>query len=259
MSAFLQDLRFAARALRKSPGFTAVALATLTLGIGANTAIFSVVDAVLLRPLPYPEPSRIVALFQNLPSQNVAQTGVSWLNYEQVAARSRSFDSIAAIRMHDFTLTGRGDPALVIGLTVTSNVFSVFRAKPLLGRAFEAGDDAPGSPSVVLLGERLWRERYGGDRGVLGTSVMLDDAPFTVVGIVADALRPPPANPRPDLWVALTHDPVFPDLRPRRGGHYLRLVGRLRSGATVASAESELAVLAAALAKEYPKENAGWG
>ena len=258
MTHFLRDLRFAARSLRKSPGFTAVTLATLTLGIGANTAIFSVVDAVLLRPLPCPEPDRVMAVFQANPSQNVPQNGVSFLNYRDFASRTGSFESLAASRMHDFTLTGRGDPELIVGLSVTSNMFAVFRAKPLLGRVFEPRDDALGSPPVAVLGERLWRERFNADPGVVGKSVNLDDAPFTVVGVVSNSLQPPPANPRADLWVPLAQDPVFADLEKRRGGHYLRLIGRLRRGVAPEAAQAELSTVAAALARDYPKENTGW-
>ena len=134
MSAFIADLRLALRTLGRSPGFTVIALATLALGIGANTAIFSVVDAALLRPLPFVEPDRLVAVTQNLPSQGVTGNGVSYLNYSDWAERTHAFKGLAAIRMHDFTLTGRGEPTLLAAGTVTGNTFPLLGARPLLGR-----------------------------------------------------------------------------------------------------------------------------
>ena len=143
VSPLRQDLRYAVRALRKSPAFTAIALATLALGIGANTAIFSVVNAVLLRPLQFPDPGRLVAFSQTLPSKGVTGNGVSFLNYSDFASRSRSFEQLGAIRMHDFTLTGQGEPALVVAGTVTGNLFGLLGTRPLLGRGLTAADEAP--------------------------------------------------------------------------------------------------------------------
>ena len=144
MGQFLRDLRFGARSLSRSPGFSAVALATIALGIGANTAIFSVVDAVLLRPLPFPGADRLVAVAQNQPSLGVTGNGVSYPNFADWSTRSRSFDELAAIRMHDYTLTGHGDPLLVTAGTVTSNLFRMLEDTPILGRTLAAIDDDPG-------------------------------------------------------------------------------------------------------------------
>jgi putative ABC transport system permease protein len=259
MNDFLADLRFGARALRKSPGFTAVALVTIALGVGANTAIFSVVDAILFKPLPFPEPERLVAVFQTLPTRGVAQNGVSYPNYADWASRARSFEDIAAIRMHDYTLTGGGDPSLVAAGTVTSNLFRMLRVRPLLGRGLAESDDAPGAPSVAVLGERLWRSRYGADPSIVGKSITLDDLPCTVVGVVSASFKTPPENPPEELWLPLSHDPVFGDLKQRRGGHYLRTIARLKKGVSIGQAEAELATIQGALDREYPKENEGWG
>jgi putative ABC transport system permease protein len=258
MHELTQNLRLALRTLVKSPGFTAVALATLALGIGANTAIFSVVDAVLLRPLPYPDPSRLVGVFQTLPRQNVSRTGISYLNYSDFAARARSFRELGAIRMHDYTLTGQGEPELVVGGTVTSNVFAMFQVRPLLGRVLSAADDAPEAPPVAVLGERLWRERFASDREIVGKTVSLDKQLSTVVGVLPAAFKTPPGYPPAQLWLPLTQDPVFNDLRQKRGGHYLTVVGRLAPGITIDRAQAELAAVAAGLARQYPKENEGW-
>jgi len=259
MSALLADLKYSARALVKSPGFTVVALLTLDLGIGANTAIFSVVNAVLLRPLPFPEPDRIVAVFQTLPKQGIDRNGISYLNYSDFAARARSLEHIAAVRMHDYTLTGAGEPALVIGGTVTGAAFSVLRRPPLLGRGITASDDTPGAPAVAVLSEKTCRERFGSDGGILGRAILLDAQPVTVVGVMPSEFRTPPDNPPAELWLSLTHDPVFADLRQRRGGHYLSVIGRLRPGVSLERAQAEMATIAGDLARRYPKENEGWG
>lgn len=258
MGSFVQDLRYGLRGLRKSPVFTVVALSTIALGIGANTAIFSVVDAVLFRPLSFPEPDRLVAVFQSSASLGVSQNGVSYPNYEDWAGSARSFEGLAAVRLHDYTLTGDGEPVLVVAGTVTSNLFSLLGAKPLLGRGLSPGDDAPSSPAVTVLGERLWRSRYGGDPAIVGKSVTLDDQPCTVVGVMPAAFKTPPESPPAELWLSLTHDPVFGDLRQRRAGHYLRIVGRLRKGVSLAQAQAEFDAIEATLNRQYPKENEGW-
>ena len=254
-----RDLRFALRSLARSPGFTAVALATLAFGIGANTAIFSVVNGVLLRPLPFPEADRLVAVYQTFPNQNVSNAGLSYPNYADLSAAARSFETLGAIRMHDYTLTGRGEPMLAVAATVTSNVFAVFRATPLLGRVLAAADDSPGAPPVAVLSEKLWRERFGGDPSVLGQSVLLDARPFTIVGVLPAAFRTPPESPPAELWTPLVQDPVFADLEERRGGHYLTVVGRLAPDAALPAANGEAAAIQTRLAHQFPKENEGWG
>ncbi|HEX4440746.1 MAG TPA: ABC transporter permease [Thermoanaerobaculia bacterium] len=259
MSYLTQDIRYAVRALRRTPGFTFVALATLAVGIGANTAIFSVVDAVLLRPLPYAQPDRLVRVFQTLPKQGIEQAGASFPNYADWAERTRSFEDIGAVRLHDYTLTERGEPALVVAGTVTSSVFRVLRARPILGRTLVASDDAPGAAPVAVLTEKLWRQRFAGDPRAIGRTVTLDRRPFTVVGVMPAAFTTPPEVPVPELWTPLSQDPVFADLRGRRGGHYLTLVARLANGRTLGEAQAELAGIAASLEKQYPKENEGWG
>ncbi len=258
MRHLLRDLRTAARMLRRSPGFAAVALATLAIGIGSSAAIFGVVDAVLLRPLPYGEPDRLVALQQTLPSRGIAQTGCSYLNYLDFA-RAKSFAALGAIRMHDFTLTGQGEPALVVGGTATANLFAMLRARPRIGRGLEPADGEPSAPAVAVLGDKLWRERFQADPAVLGRTVRLDEQPFTIVGVMPASFRTPPDVPPAELWTVLNRDPVFGDLRQKRGGHYLTVVGRLRDGAARAEAEAELATVAKSLARAYPKENEGWG
>ncbi|HEY6929635.1 MAG TPA: ABC transporter permease, partial [Thermoanaerobaculia bacterium] len=245
--------------LWKNPGFTAIVLTTIALGIGANTAIFSVVNAVLLRPLPYARPERIVAVYQANPSHGITSNGVSYLNYSDWAAQARSFEGLGAIRMHDFTLTGEGEPALVAAGTVTSNVFGLLGSTPLIGRGLIPSDDAPDAPPVAILTEKLWRERFGSNPAVVGRTVNLDLRPFTIVGVMPALFKTPPNVPPAELWTPLSKDPVFEDLRQRRGGHYLTIVGRLKDGVPIAQAHAELETVAQGLASQYPKENEGWG
>src|SRR5262245_8072338 len=259
MASLIQDLRFAARTLRKNPGFTAIVLATVALGVGANTAIFSVVNAVLLRPLPYAEPGRLVAVYQTLPREGVRNNGVSFLNYADWAEQTRSFETLAAIRMHDFTLTGQGDPLLVVAGTLTSNAFPMLGSRPILGRGLVPSDDAADAPPVAVLSEKLWRDRFGSDIGVACKVVQLDQRPFTVVGVMPAIFKTPPGAPPAELWTPLSKDPVFEDLRQKRGGHYLTIVGRLKDGVSMDAAHAELATIAQGLARQFPKENEGWG
>jgi len=259
MPDLIQDIRYALRALLRTPGFTAVALATLALGIGANTAIFSVVDAVLLKPLPYAESGRLVRVYQTLPSRGIDANGVSYPNYSDWAARVRSCEDLAAIRLHDYTLTERGEPALVVAGTVTSNVFRLLRARPLLGRGLVVSDDAPGAAPVAVLTEKLWRQRFAGDASAIGKTVTLDRRLFTIVGVMPDAFTTPPEIPLAQLWTPLSQDPVFADLREKRAGHYLTVIGRLAPGRTAPQAQAELAGVSASLERQFPKENEGWG
>ena len=161
--------------------------------------------------------------------------------------------------MHDYTLTGQGEPVLVVAGTVTSDVFRVLRGRPLLGRALVAADDAPGAPPVAVLGERLWREKFGADASIAGKTIRLDERLFAVVGVLPASYLTPPNDPPAELWTPLAQDPVFADLRQKRGGHYLTVVARLGEGVSIRRAEAELATIQEGLARAYPKENEGWG
>ena len=255
MSQLGRDLRFAARMLARSPGFTAVALATLALGIGANTAIFSVVDAVLLRPLPYGEPDRLVAVYQTLPSQGVSSNGASYPNYADWAAQTKSFESLGAVRMHDYTMTGQGEPALVAAGTATSNVFDLLRAAPLHGRGLLASDDDPGAPPVVVLSEKLWRERLrrrsgrGRQDGASGRADL--QRRRRDAGVVQDAAERAacrdldPARPGSGLLrpAREARRPLPDDRRPTRARRLARAgagrAGRRRRGARAAVSEGK--------------------
>jgi putative ABC transport system permease protein len=258
LETFLQDTRFAVRMLRKNPGFTAVAVLTLALGIGANTAIFSVVYAVLLKPLPYTNPDQLFTAFQANKQEGVPEDGCSYLNFEDWRAQNHVFSDMAGAVAHQLTLTGRGEPTVVNTSVVTPELFSLLDAKPLAGRIFFAADGKQGAPPVALVSEELWRGRFGGDPNIIGSSIDLDKRPFTVVGIMPAAFRTPFFNIPQGVWIPLVQDPLFSAFMPRRGGHFLPAIGRLKPGVSVAQAQAEMDAISERLAQEYPAENKGW-
>ena len=259
LEVIVQDLRYALRTLRKNPGFAAVAILTLALGIGANTAIFSVVNAVLLRPLPFPQADRIVAVCQTSERIGVLRNGVSFPNFEDWVQQNHSFDAMGAFHASDITMTGAGDPEIVPSAVVTSGLFSVLGARPVAGRLFIPSDDLPGAAPVVLVSERLWRERFNAAPDFVGKTITLNRQPFTVAGILPGDFQFPFETPPPDLWVPVQHDRNFRDLIPRRGGHYLSVIARLKRGVTRVQSEAELIGINSALIKQYPADDAGWG
>ena len=259
MGALIQDLRYGLRTLAKNPGFTAVAVLTLALGIGANTAIFSVVDAVLLRPLPYPEPDRLFTVYQTLPQDPAQNTGVSYPNYLDWTQQNQVFESIAAVRGNSLALSGQGEPTYIETGSVTASYFDVLRVKPLLGRTLQSSDDALDANAVVVMSESLWRARFAADPTMVGRTITLDQHPITVVGIVPAYFHPSVPDAAAQLWVPLRQDGVFSDMRARRAGHYLAALGRLKPGVTAAQAQSEMAAIEQRLAEQYPNENKGWG
>jgi putative ABC transport system permease protein len=258
LETFLQDTRYAFRMLRKNPGFTAVAVLTLALGIGANTAIFSVVYAVLLKPLPYANPDQLFNVFQAKPQEGVGGTGWSYANFAELREQNRVFSEMAGSQQHQLTLTGRGEPAVVNTSVVTPELFSLFGEKPLAGRAFFPEDGKPGAAPVVILSESLWRNSFGADPNVIGSSINLDKRSFTVVGIMPVAFRFPLLTESEQVWIPLVQDPLFGGWMERRGGHWLQVTGRLRPGVSMTQVRAEMDAMAARLAKEFPAENNGW-
>ena len=258
LETFLQDVRFALRMLRKNLGFTTVAVLTLALGIGANTAIFSVVYAVVLKPLPYAHSEQLVNVFAANAQEGIAGTGISYANFADLRAQNQIFEEIVATQFHQLTLTGHGEPAIVDTSVVTPELFSLFEQKPLVGRAFFPDDGKPGAPPVAVLGENLWRSSFGADPEILGRSINLDKRAFTIVGIMPAAFRFPTLTSAGQLWIPMAQDPLFGSWLSRRGGHWLRITGRLRPGISPGQVHSELTALSARLAKEFPAENSGW-
>jgi predicted permease len=258
LETFFQDTRYALRMLRKNPGFTAVAVVTLALGIGANTAIFSVVYAVLLKPLPFTNPDQLFTAFQANTQLGIAETGCSYPNFEEWRSQNHVFSELAGIVAHQLTLTGRGEPSVVNTSVVTPELFALLDVKPLAGRIFFPQDGKQGAAPVVLVSEDLWRGRFGADPKIIGTSIDLDKRPFTVIGIIPAAFRTPFFNTKQEVWIPLVQDPVFSTFMPKRGVHLLPALGRLKAGISVAQAQAEMDAISGRLAGEFPAENSGW-
>jgi predicted permease len=258
LETFLQDARFALRMLRKNPGFTAIAVLTLALGIGANTAIFSVVYATLFKALPYPHSEQLFNVFQQQTKDTSIQTGWSYANFEDLRRQSTAFVELAGAQRHQLTLTGQGEPSVVNTSVVTPELFSLFQVTPIAGRQFTAADGKPGAPAVVILSENLWRGTFGASPAIVGRSINLDKASYTVVGIMPTSFRFPQISQPDQIWIPLVHDPLFGPWMPRRGGHWLQVTGRLKPGVTLAQAQAELNGIAANLAAQYPAEDAEW-
>jgi putative ABC transport system permease protein len=251
MDTLRQDLAYAVRRLAHAPGFSFVAVATLALGIGANSAIFSVVHAVLLKPLPYPEPERLVMVSAVWEGKPVV---VSPLNFLDISAACRSFEGLSAVDGGGVTLTGRGAPARLEGSFVSASFFDVLGARPVLGRGFLPEENEPGRNKVVVLGHALWRGRFGGDPAIVGQTVQLNREPHQVVGVAPASLDYPAGA---ELWTPMEYDAVFRTLS--RGAWYLTVIGRLRPGVSVESARQEVATIAGRLAAQYPDQNQGVG
>ncbi len=255
---FAQDLRYGWRVLRKNPGFAVVAVLTLALGIGANTAIFSVVYAVLLKPLPYAKSDELFNVFEAQPQEGITGTGWSFMNFAELREQSHVFSEMAGVQKHQLTLTGQGAPAVVNTSVVTPELFSLFGEKPLAGRVFFSEDGKPGALPVVIVSENLWRGTFGADPKIIGSSISLDKRSFSVIGIMPAAFRFPFLTKSEQLWIPLVQDPLFGSWMNRRGGHWLQVTGRLKPGVSLTQAQAELDALSARFAKEFPAENGGW-
>jgi putative ABC transport system permease protein len=251
LETFLQDLRFGARTLFRSPGFAAIAILTLALGIGANAAIFSVVNAVLLRPLPWGDPDRAVMIWSKWTAFD--KTWVATGEVVDYRKRSQTLQEVAAWSAGQVNLTGDGEPERVSAASVSANTFSTLGVSPLVGRTFTAQEDLPSGPRLVVLGHGLWNRRYSGDPSIVGRSVLINGDSFEVAGIMPPGFVLPTdfQNPEPSqLWMPLQMDPAATD----HGSHGLYAAGRLKRGATVQQAADELHGIARAMTSEglYP-------
>lgn len=246
----LSDLQFAFRSLRKSLGFALVAILTLGLGIGASTAMFSVVQSVLLRPLPYAEPDRIVHVWEEGSAMGFPENTPAPANYYDWKAQSRTLGDMTALMRWAYTLTGDGDAARVEGLRSTAELFPMLGVQPLLGRAFTVAEDRADAPAVAVLSHGLWQDRFGGDRSVVGKTLSLDGVVTTVIGVMPAGFRV--AGYEADLWTPLA---LSPEDRARRDSHFLQVMARLRPGATLAQARAEMAGIARRLEQQYPDSN----
>jgi putative ABC transport system permease protein len=251
MDTIRQDIRYAFRRLVKSPAFTLVALMTLALGIGANTAIFSVVNAVLLQPLPYRDSHEIVGIFHVSDGQRAPMSGP---NFIDVKARASTLQDAAAYTRTSQILTGRGEPLGLAGARVSASLFDLLGVRPVVGRTFVAGENEPGRTRVAVLSHALWQERFGGDAAVVGTLVTLDGVPHEVVGVMPAGFSFPAGRV---IWTPLAYTDDL--LAKQRSAWYLTGVGRMRPGVSAAQVRAEVEAIGGQLAAQYPNSNEGLG
>src|SRR5580658_6662815 len=249
----LQDTRFGIRMLRKSAGFTAVAVLTLALGIGASTSIFSVVNAVLLGDLPYKDPGRLAMIWGTNAHRGSDESPVSPGDYFEWKQKDSSFQDIAASYDNEVTLTGTGNPQFLIGYDFSANYFSILGVAPELGRTFAAEEDRPGAPKVVVLSDKLWRSTFQADPAILGKPITLDGERYSEIGIMPRAFDYPPGV---QLWMPIAlPDSAASDYHH----HYVRVMGRLKPGVSVAQAQAQMTTLALQIGAEQPTTDAGNG
>jgi putative ABC transport system permease protein len=235
MKALLQDLRYAGRLLLRSPGFTLLAAITLALGIGANAAIFSVADAVLLRPLPYPDSGRLAIVYSQFPSMGFDHFWVDPVEFTEYHERNQSFSSLGAYRTFFVNVAGRDEPVRAQGAVASAGLLSAMGVPPELGHTYTPAEDLPNVEKVVVLSDALWRRAFGADRGILGRRIKVDGQDRTVIGVMPRGFTV--GDKRVDAWVPLALDPLKPG---NRGNHYLWLVGRLKPGVSLEQARSEM-------------------
>jgi putative ABC transport system permease protein len=268
MRILLQDLRFGLRTFLKQPGFTAVALLTLAIGIGANTAIFSVVNAVLLKPLPFSDPDRLVAVGSITPkSRGNSPRPMSYPDYADMRTRSTSFSEMAAYSPLDMTLTGTGTPLHLQGFSISAQTFRLLGVKPALGRDFAYEDDGPdGGPNgrLLMLSDATWKKRFGGDPAIVGRSMTVNGQTFTVVGVMPPGFQFPIQARAVEAWTTIgllgkNTGPEEQSQLAQRGFHFMNAIGRLKPGIAPEQAEAELAGIARQLESNFPDTNTGFG
>src|SRR5262245_14386041 len=252
MRTLLQDLRFGARMLLKNPGFTVIVLLTLSLGIGANTAIFSVVNTVMLSQLPFKNADRLVRLNESNPERGWPTFSASAPNFLDWRARNQTFEAMAATTGANFNLNAGGDVEVIRGAVITADFLPVLGVSPALGRNFLPEEDRPGGNTrVALITHGFWQRRFGGDPGVVGKTLTINDNPFTVVGVLPDSFT----------WGGARNEvfaPLAPDPARSRGDHRLTVIGRLKPGGALERALADLNTVAQQLSQQYPESNKGW-
>ena len=264
MDTIFKDLRYAFRILLKSPLLTSVAVLTLALGIGANTAIFSVLNAVVLRPLPYKEPDRLVAVWETIAGNDKRSAAPG--NFTSWREQNKTFSDMAATFYGNFNLTGNGDPERINGATVTSNLMSTLGVAPHLGRTFQPDDDQHQDQRLAIISDGLWQKRFGGDPAIVGKSITIDESAYTVIGVMPSGFKYPVQS---DIWVlgrdrnavSMSLISQFPtnDWTHERDAHFIGVVGRLKPEVTIAQAQSDIARIARQLEQDFPKTNGGLG
>jgi putative ABC transport system permease protein len=252
LSDLIQDVRYGVRMLLKNPGFTLIAVFALALGIGANSAIFSVVNTLLLRPLPYKNPDQLVVIWENATHQGFPKNTPSAANFLDWQKQNTLFENMAAFAERSFNLTGVGEPERLEGRRVSANLFDLLGVRPIVGRNFVPDEDKPGT-KVALLNESLWRRRFGSDAGVIGRALTLNGESYTIVGVLPNSVRLPAfGNWRDQVWVPLA---FTAEEAASRGNHYLEVIGRMKPGVTLEQARAEMATIMARLAQQYPEDN----
>ena len=256
METLLHDLRYSLRVLLKSPGFVAIAVIVLALGIGANTAIFSVVNALLLRPLPYQDPGKLVQVWHVPPPKSfpgITQFAVSAANYLDWRDQNHVFEQLAIYSYSNLNLSGRGQPESLTSGVVSSNFFSVLQVQPLLGRAFAPGEDQQGHANTVVLSHAFWREHFGSDRHIVGQSITLNQQSYTVAGVMPARFEMPPSA---QIWTPMA---LTDKEKAVRGEHHFGVIGRLKPSVNLNQAQAEMTTISSRLEQQYPTDDKGWG
>jgi predicted permease len=251
---FWQDLRYGLRMLAKNPGFTVVAVVALALGIGANSAIFSVVNTVLLRPLPYKEPDRLVMVWEDASRHGYPRDTPAAANYMDWREQNQVFEGMAALADQSFNLTGVGEPERIDGRRASASLFPLLGVEPLLGRAFTPEEDQPGANRVVIMSHGLWQRRFGSDPNITGKTLTLNGESYMVVGVMPSHFQFP--SREVDLWVPLA---LTSQEATNRGRHYLQVIARMKTGVTYEQAQAEMTTIAARLSQQYPDQNTDLG
>ncbi len=256
LETWIRDARYALRSMRQSRGFTATVLITLALGIGANTAIFTIVNAVMLRPLPYPEPDRLVRLWESNPQRGWLSFSASAPNFDDWRKLQSVFTELAAEEITTFNLTHDDDAVRVLSAGVTSSFFPILGVSPALGRNFIPEEEQAGHNHVALLSYGLWQRSFGADIGLIGRKIQLNSESYTVVGVMAPDFQ---FVRNTELWVPIVLDPAVRPWRADRSNHNLGVIGRLEPGVSVTQAQAQMDAIARRLEQQYPASNNGWG
>jgi putative ABC transport system permease protein len=253
MEGIQRDIQHALRNLLRHPGFLTIAVITLALGIGGTTAIFSTVNALLVRPLDFPQLDRVVAVWENMPSKGVERNEASMANYLDWRGQNQTFEHLGLIRWWSANLTGIEPPERVQGFLVSANFLNVTGVNPILGRGFASDEDQPGKTPVAILSYGLWQRRFGGDPNVIDRSLTLNGVARTVIGVMPPGFTYPKGA---ELWAPIT---ITPELAKSRRSHSYWIIGRLKQNVSLDQAKADLVTIAARLEKEYPESNTGWG
>lgn len=253
METLIKDIRYGARSLLKRPALAIIAIVTLAVGIGANSAIFSTVNALLLKPLPFPDPDRIVALWDKVPSRGVERNEVAVANYLDWRAQNKTFEQLGIYRWWSTNLTGSDSPERVQGFQVTPNFLDIVGVKPMMGRGFSAEEDQPGKDAVALLTYSLWQRRFGADPNIVNKTIATNGVARTVIGVMPPDFNYPKGA---EIYAPLA---ITPELGRSRGNHSYLGIGRLKPGVSLQGAQADLNTIASQLEKQYPETNTGRG